>query len=96
MTTAGDLLLYAAMSASFAFVACYHLLAPWWRSETGRNVMTLMSLIALILLLNLSGIERWVAPARPTIRVVVYGLLSVVILWRLTILIRAQWAGRRK
>ena len=49
MSTFLDVLWVAAFCMFLFFCMTYHLLAPWWRSEVGRNIMTLKASITALL-----------------------------------------------
>jgi hypothetical protein len=49
VTTLLNVLWVAAFGVFFFFCASYHILAPWWRSDMGRNTMMLkVSITALL------------------------------------------------
>ena len=76
--------------ASTAFVFAYHILAKWWETAVGRNVMLLMGALAAVFDLWLLNIML----GRPDWMVWVFGpLLALIggsIWWRLRLLVKAQ------
>jgi hypothetical protein len=97
VTPLGDFLAVLAFAGTVLFVILYAILAPWWRSAHGRNVMLLTSVIGLAFGLAtgtiLFGLE-W--PFRSTIRAIIYGLIAVAIWWRIALLIKDQISGRKQ
>lgn len=97
MTPLGDFLAVLAFAGTVLFVILYAILAPWWRSAHGRNVMLLMGVLALLFTLIagtvLFGVE-W--PFRPAIRVIIFGLVGLAIWWRIVLLIKDQISGRKQ
>jgi hypothetical protein len=77
------------------FMATYHLLAPWWRSEMGRNIMTLATSSALFLLLGvLQQVFGPDYPGQELLRVLAYAGIGAAWWWRWVVLIRVQVGGR--
>lgn len=82
---------------AWAFVALYHLSSPWWRSEAGRNLMSMMGVIGAVMTLSMvrivagAGLDTgWFV----WLRTLVFAAVPVVIGWRLWMLWRVQYQGR--
>lgn len=90
----GNALLTAGCLGALVFVILY-LRSPWWKSPTGRNVMAMMGLIALLLglaaLPALFGVQY---PFRDWVRAASFLLVAVVVWWRVVLLWRAQRQDR--
>lgn len=99
MTTLIDVLRVNAFFAVAVFMATYHLLAPWYRSEVGRNIMAFMGCNQMLLALGvLQMLVGGMAPAPwswfNVLRAAAFAGLGVVVWWRWSLLIRAQRDGR--
>lgn len=91
--------------AVLVFMATYHILAPWWRTETGPNVTgrNVMALSACLLGWSVLRVATGVFGPTPTppatwplqdlVRLVLYAGMLVVIVHRWVLLLRAQAAG---
>lgn len=91
----GNGLLILTTVMAWLFVLLYHLSAPWWRSEAGRNLMSMMAVIAAVLSLSAGRIiadasEDWFV----WLRTAVFAATPVVIGWRTWMLWRVQYKGR--
>lgn len=95
----GNVLLFVSALIATVFVVLYWLVAPWWRSATGRNIQALMAVLAAVL--NLSVIRVWVPVPPDTwwfaiLRVIVFAPVPIVLgsfLWHL---IKIQILDRRR
>lgn len=82
-------LVLATAAGSVLFVILYAALAPFYRSQSGWNLMSFMLVVAVMVTLSLyfrfSGgrAPEWVA-------VLTWGAAAVCIWWRVAILLRAQ------
>lgn len=93
----GNLLILLSAVEATAFVVVYAMLAPWWRSDVGRNVMSLMFVIAMVL--DLSVIRIYVPVTADVLwfailRLIVFALVPVVLGMRLWLLWRVQVRDR--
>lgn len=92
MMTARDILtaLFGVGAAgSWTFVALYAWRSRGWiRSDTGRNLMSMM--VVLGTLLSLVTMSRWVGPIPQPVWTGLMVLLDAVIWWRVVILWRRQ------
>lgn len=79
------------------FMVTYGILAPWWRSETGRNIMTWAG--GAFLLLGLSilrqmiagvGVYRQAYWGEGALLALSYLVFNVAVWWRWIMLIRLQ------
>lgn len=93
----GNGLLILTTVLAWLFVVMYHLSAPWWRSEAGRNLMSMMAVIAAVLSLSAVRIaagagvdEGWFV----WLRTGVFAGTPFVIGWRTWMLWRVQYKGR--
>lgn len=82
---------------AWLFVILYHVASPWWRSEAGRNLMSMMFVIAAVL--SLSTVRIVAGAGADTgwfvwLRTLVFAAVPVVIGWRLWMLWRVQFRGR--
>lgn len=99
MQAAGNILVIVTAALSWVFVVQYHLMAPWWRTEIGRQMMTYSAVVAVLLTLSAvriiggAGLDTtWFV----LLRLVVFAGVPVAIGWRIAILWRAQRRGRRR
>lgn len=97
MSTLIEITRVIALFGAVVFGATYHLLAPWWRSQVGQNLMTMTGGVAL--LLTLGVLQMILAPGTPpvdayfghsTLRLLAFIALGVAFWWRWVLLIRAQ------
>lgn len=94
--TLGDLAIFAAAAVTLLFAMAYATLAPWWRTETGRNIMAVMGVLAMAL-----GYFGWIIArgAIPEgfypIRFTIFAVLGLVIGQRLIIFVKRQILARR-
>lgn len=76
-----------------AFLIEYMVLAPWWKSQVGKNVVLLTAIIIVAAALAIVGRLGWVEVARVGSVVVWFGVAAVYV-WRIWMLAKAQHAGR--
>ncbi|MDI5965706.1 putative phage holin [Streptantibioticus silvisoli] len=75
------------------FVVAYHVLAPWWRSEAGRNLMAFAGAVGAFLAYT---VAIWFWPHGATasvlrgVRVTVSAAIILLMVQRLVILLRVQ------
>lgn len=103
MSTLIDIARVVALFGAVVFGATYHLLAPWWRSQIGQNLMTMTGGVALLLIL---GVVRIIlAPGAPAadayfgqsaLILLAFTALGVAFWWRWVLLIRAQVPRREQ
>lgn len=94
----GDALVVSAAVLAVAFCVLYHLVAPWWRSELGRHIMTYSAVVAAVLTLSvvrMIGGASLDTPWFGVLRLVVFGGVPAALLWRIVILLRIQRRGGR-
>lgn len=95
--TAGDIAFYAAAGSSVLFALLYLISAPWWRTETGRNIMAVMGSLGFAM-----GYFAWVIARGGVpggfwpIRALIFSAIALAILWRVTLLVRTQWLRKPK
>lgn len=91
MNTLINLLALAILCGGAVFMASYAILAPWWRSETGRNIMTLTAgVTGLALLRCMTFIFGDGYPGQTALRLALFAAIAVAIWWRWCLLLRAQ------
>jgi hypothetical protein len=77
-----------------AFIVLYSVVAPWWRSPLGRNVVALDASISMTLLPSVVhhffGVSAALDPVFTWFTVISFGLVPCVIAWRAWILLRIQ------
>lgn len=79
---------------SVAFVLLYTVIAPWWRSPLGRNLIAFDSALSLTLLPSvihhITGTSSAESPFFAWFTVGAFAAVPCVIVWRAVILIRTQ------
>lgn len=94
MTFTTALIALTALGA-FTFVVVYGIIAPFYKSESGWNLMAFMAIVAalvvqaLYLRLAHTRAPEWLAQLD-------WSLTAICIWWRVVILIRAQNANRKR
>lgn len=90
---------FAASAAVFlacvAFAVVYHLLAPWWRSDVGRNLMAFAGAVGLLCLYTVLVTvwpEGCVGAALRSCRVAVLMAIAALMAQRTRMVVRAQRA----
>lgn len=86
----GYALTVLAFFGTAVFVTTYHLLAPWWRSEIGRNIMAGFACEAVILGLAVLAMAFGDYPGRQVLGLLAFAAFTGVSWWRWVVLIRAQ------
>ena len=77
--------------AALFFVVGYGFAAPWWRSDTGRHFFSFGCLILGIMsLVNATTFLGADWTGRPIVRLVIYTLVAIVLIWRNRIFVSAQ------
>ncbi|MEU3507970.1 hypothetical protein ABZ733_08560 [Streptomyces longwoodensis] len=80
-----------------AFVVIYHLLATWWRTEIGRNVMALVAAVGALLLYTVV-VSLWpdgcVAMVLRWVRSCIVLAIAAVVAQRIHVLVRVQRESR--
>lgn len=86
-----------AFCAAVAFIVLYSVIAPWWRSPLGRNVVALDASISLTLLPGVVhhffGVSTALDPYFAWFTVLAFGAVPLVIAWRAWILCRIQFGA---
>lgn len=91
MHVLSNIALVIACLGALTFVVIYQLLADWRSSALGRNVMAFMGVCGILLLLAvLRNFVPWIDDHRDGLRLVCFSAVSVIIWWRVWLLIRAQ------
>lgn len=97
--TVGNALVVVTAMLAWTFVVTYHVRARWWETETGRNVMAFMAVVAAVCTLAAIRIVAGAGLDTPWyawLRVAVFAPVPVVIAWRILLLVRAQAEVRRR
>jgi hypothetical protein len=77
MQTFGDIGITVAFIVFAGHMFLYAVTAPWWRSLTGRSVMALVAVLAMVLALSVSTLwfgVQW--PARLLLRALVFWAIA--------------------
>lgn len=84
---------YTAGFAALVFIAAYALLARFWESQEGLNVMLLAVIIFLAVLVRVIGLGGSVDVSR-ILGIMVWFGVAGVLFWRTALLMRAQGVHR--
>lgn len=96
MTTATIVLFWVAVVAAVSFPILYTALAPWWRSQTGRHVFSLATVIALVLLIQVARVIFHDFTGREVIDLLTYIATAAVLLNQVRLLLIAQIRHHRE
>lgn len=92
----GNVLIVISALECWAFVALYHLSAPWRHSEMGRHIMTFMIVFAVVLTMLavrvIAGIGNTCGLDSP-FEAAVFTAVPVVLGWRVWLLLKEQRIG---
>jgi len=94
----GNALVIITTALAWLFCVLYHFMAPWWRSEMGRNIMTYGLVVAVVLSLSVVRIVSDAVVETPwfsVLRLITFAGVPVAIGWRIAILLRVQRQHRR-
>lgn len=85
----GDIAFYACTASTAAFSLLYLFVAPWWRTETGRNIMAVMGSVTLAFgyfawAIALGGVPIAFYP----IRALLFTGIALAVSWRIWILVK--------
>lgn len=95
-TLVGNVALIASTVLAIAFVALYASTARWWETESGRNVMAFMAVVAVQLTLSVVRIFSLVRGEWFLwLRLGTFVFVPVVLAWRLWMLVRVQILDNR-
>lgn len=89
----GNILLFISALIATAFVLLYAVSARWWQSEEGRHLMSFNAVISAVLWLSVIRVWVPIPPDTPwfaVLRLVVFGLVPIVLGWRLYLLVKVQ------
>ena len=91
----GDVALWVATFSACLFVVMYHFSARWWKSEEGWHIMSFTAAIAAVFLyLTVTTTVRSGPSSLPVAlqwtRLVIYATFAGLLLWRLSMVTRAQ------
>jgi uncharacterized membrane protein HdeD (DUF308 family) len=93
MTVFWQVLITLAALSGLAFVVTYAVLAPWWRSAVGWNLMTMAG--ALTVAFGMIATRAWVGPLPLWVWVVVVLLITVALIQRTVLLVVEHRRARR-
>jgi hypothetical protein len=87
----GDIAFYAATVSSVVFALLYLVFAPWWKTQTGRNIMAVMGALALAMgyfgwVIARGGVPSGFYPARALL----FSGIALAIAWRIVLFIRTH------
>lgn len=90
----GDIAFYLATAASVIFALLYLFLAPWWRTVTGRNIMSVMGIMAIAFgyftwVIAIGGAPHGFQPMRAFLFLAIAASVS----WRTVIFIKRHLAA---
>jgi hypothetical protein len=93
----GDIAFYGCSLSALLFVVLYAVLAPWWKTMTGRNIMAVMASLALgfcyfAFAINRGGVPHGFYP----VRALVFTFIFLSVSWRVAILIKVQLDVRKE
>lgn len=85
----GDFMFYLCTAVTVLFAVLYLFLAPWWRTVTGRNIMSVMGAMALAFsyfswAIHVGGVPQ----GFDAMRAVLFAGLTLSVGWRTVIFIR--------
>jgi zinc transporter ZupT len=95
--TLGDVAFYVAAVSAVLFALLYLVFAPWWKTETGRNIMAVMGSLAAAMgyfawVISRGGVPGGFYP----VRALLFLSIAAAILWRVTLLVRTQLLRKPK
>lgn len=95
---AGECAFYAFTTATVLFMILYGTLSPWWRTPTGRNIMTLMSSLGVAGVYFSWAYERGgpLPEGFYPVRFVIFFALFLAVSWRVVLFTREQILVRRE
>jgi hypothetical protein len=87
----GDIAFYGTATSAAVFALLYLVFAPWWKTETGRNIMAVMGSIAIAFVyfawvIAQGGVPGSFYPARALI----FTGIGLSITWRLVRFVKIQ------
>lgn len=92
---AGTYMFYGLTGVSVLFVLMYLVLSPWWKTETGRNIMAVMGSLASTLAYFTVAVWMGHTPfAFYQARFFLFLVLALAIGWRVVLFVRAQLLNR--
>ena len=94
--TIGDVAFYGIAVSSGVFSLMYLFLAPWYRTQAGRNIMAVMGSLACLVVYFAAAIAVGKAPAAYEVRAIGFVALCLAITWRVRILVKEQLLARRE
>ncbi len=90
----GNVGLFALFGAFLTFVVLYMNVAGWWRTDMGRHVMAFMAACLLAVGTRVSRVIWPDWPGYYALRAITTWLAVAVVVWRIALLVRAQFANR--
>lgn len=93
---AGVVMFLAFTAVSVLFLVLYTVLSPWWKTPTGRNIMTLMAALAGAgVYFSWAYFNGGTPPAYYPVRFGIFTVLFLAVTWRVVLFVRAQVLCRR-
>jgi hypothetical protein len=93
MTVFWQVLITVAALSGLAFVITYHVLAPWWRSTVGWNLMVMAA--ALTAAFGLIATRAWIGPLPMQVWIGVVLAITAALIHRTALLVIEHRRGRR-
>lgn len=85
----GDFAFYVCTAVTILFSVLYFFLAPWWRTVTGRNIMSVMGAMALAFSYFSWAIHVGGVPdGFDAMRAILFTCLTLAVAWRTVIFIK--------
>lgn len=88
--------LIIALIGCWGFVIMYTRTWEWWKNEIGRHLVSFSGSLGLLLLFYAIRIFWRDMPARGIITIILFGVLTSVIMWRLLLFLRIRRELRQK
>lgn len=94
MTIFWQLLITIAAVSGLAFIVTYSVLAPWWRSAIGWNLVLMAA--ALTVAFGMLAGRAWFGPLGMPVWVAVVLVITGTLIWRTVLLVVEHRRGRRR
>jgi hypothetical protein len=95
--TYGNWAFFAAAVAAVLFALLYLAFAPWWKTATGRNIMSVMGALAISFayfawVISMGGVPASFYP----VRAILFTCIALAIGWRVWMFFRVQILQRKR
>lgn len=95
MTTAFEVMLVLGAVCSWVFIARYMTAYRWWETEFGPHIIAWSSIVGGFYTYYAVVVIWPQLPGRALIRLVLFALMTVAIIWRLAMFERVRWQSRK-